>query len=79
MQFGRARKISPAGLQNTKRKILRNFVKFYLDAGKIAAATDKICSSLDKTARNNRQNSVKFRPHTGWVRPCSVASYTPYS
>ncbi len=60
MQFGRARKISPAGLQNTKRKILRNFVKFYLDAGKIAAATDKICSSLDKIARDNRQNFTKF-------------------
>jgi len=35
-------------------------VKFYLDAGKIAAATDKICSSLDKTARDNRQNSANF-------------------
>nr|WP_315047047.1 hypothetical protein [uncultured Campylobacter sp.] len=54
-------------------------MKFYLDADKIAAATDKICSSLDKTARDNRQNSAKFRPRTGWVRPCSVASYTPYS
>jgi len=60
MQFGRARKISSAGLQNTQRKILRNFMKFYLDAGKIAAATYKICSSLDKTARDNRQNSVKI-------------------
>ncbi len=60
MQFGRARKISSAGLQNTQRKILRNFMKFYLDAGKIAAATYKICSSLDKTARDNRQNFTKF-------------------
>ncbi len=42
MQFGRARKISPAGLQNTKRKILRNFVKFYLDASRITAARDRI-------------------------------------
>ena len=51
-------------------KILRNFVKFYLDAGKIAAATDKICSSLDKTARDNRQNSVKISRRADWVRPC---------
>nr|WP_315055441.1 hypothetical protein [uncultured Campylobacter sp.] len=35
-------------------------MKFYLDADKIAAATDKICSSSDKTARDNRQNSVKI-------------------
>jgi hypothetical protein len=41
-------------------KILRNFVKFYLDADKIAAARDKICSSLDKIVRDNRQNSVKI-------------------
>ncbi len=61
MQSGRARKISPAGLQNTKRKILRDFVKFYLDASRITAATDKICSSLDKIARDNRRNSAKFR------------------
>ena len=53
MQFSRARKISPAGLQNTQRRILRNFVKFYLDAGKIAAVRDKICSSLDKIVRDN--------------------------
>ena len=45
---------SPIGLQNTQRKILRNFVKFYLDVDKIAAAMDKICSSLDKIARDNR-------------------------
>ena len=68
MQFGRARKISSAGLQNTKRKILRNFVKFYLDAGKIATARDKICSSSDKTARDNRQNSVKFRRVRRYIR-----------
>lgn len=42
MQFGRAHKILPAGLQNTKRKILRNFVKFYLDASRITAARDRI-------------------------------------
>ena len=60
MQSGRARKISPADLQNTQRKILQNFVKFCMDAGKIAAATDKICSSLDKTARDNRQNFAKI-------------------
>ena len=35
-------------------------MKFYLDAGKIAAATDKICSSSDKTARDNRQNFAKI-------------------
>lgn len=29
-------------------------------AGKIAAATDKICSSSDKTARDNRHNFVKI-------------------
>ncbi len=34
-------------------KILRNFVKFYLDASRITAARDKICSSLDKIARDN--------------------------
>ena len=60
MQFGRVHKILPAGLQNTQRKILRNFVKFYLDADKIAVAMDKICSSLDKIARDNRQNSANF-------------------
>ena len=42
MQFGRVRKNSPIGLQNTQRKILRNFVKFYLDADKIAAVGDRI-------------------------------------
>lgn len=42
MQFDRTRKISPAGLQNTQRKILRNFMKFYLDAGRITAARDRI-------------------------------------
>ena len=53
MQSSRVRKISPIGLQNTQRKILRNFAKFYLDADKIAVAMDKICSSLDKIARDN--------------------------
>ena len=38
-------------------------MKFYLDAGNIAAATDKICSSLDKTARDNRQNFVEISQH----------------
>ena len=31
-----------------------------MDADKIAAARDKICSSLDKIVRDNRQNSVKI-------------------
>jgi hypothetical protein len=57
MQFGHVHKILPVGLQNTQRKILRNFVKFYLDVDKIAVAMDKICSSLDKIARQ----SAKFR------------------
>jgi len=39
-------------------------VKFYLDAGKIAAATDKICSSLDKIVRDNRLNFAKFSQRT---------------
>ena len=60
MQFGRVRKISPAGLQNTKRKILQNFLKLHMNSGKIAAARDKICSSLDKIVRDNRQNFVKI-------------------
>ena len=60
MQFGRVRKISPAGLQNTKRKILQNFLKLDMNSGKIAAARDKICSSLDKIVRDNRQNFVKI-------------------
>ena len=42
MQLGRVHKILPVGLQNAQRKILRNFVKFYLDAYKIAAAGDRI-------------------------------------
>ena len=35
-------------------------MKFYLDADKITVARDKICSGLDKIARDNRQNSVKI-------------------
>ena len=31
-----------------------------MNAGKIAAARDKICSSLDKIVLDNRQNSVKI-------------------
>mgnify|MGYP001640853745 CR=1 FL=1 len=60
MQFGRVRKISPVGLQNTQRKILQNFLKLHMNSGKIAVARDKICSSLDKIARDNRQNFVKI-------------------
>ncbi|WP_298705284.1 hypothetical protein [uncultured Campylobacter sp.] len=72
MQSGRVRKISPIGLQNTQRKILRNFAKFYLDADKIAVSMDKICSSLDKIARDNRQNSVKISRLVDWIPtlPC---------
>lgn len=47
-------------------------MKFYLDAGKIAVAMDKICSSLDKIARDNRQNSVKISRRADWIPalPC---------
>ena len=31
-----------------------------MNAGKIAAARDKICSSLDKIVRDNRQNFAKI-------------------
>ena len=72
MQFGRVRKISPAGLQNTKRKILQNFLKLHMNSGKIAAARDKICSSLDKIVRDNRQNFVKISRLADWIPtlPC---------
>ena len=47
-------------------------MKFYLDADKIAVAMDKICSSLDKIARDNRQNSVKISRLADWIPtlPC---------
>lgn len=60
-------------------KIAHGFRKILHRCAHIAAATDKICSSLDKIARDNRQNSVKISRRAGWVRPCSAASYTPYS
>ncbi|WP_298977297.1 hypothetical protein [uncultured Campylobacter sp.] len=54
-------------------------MKFYLDADKIAAARDKICSSLDKIARDNRQNFAKISRLADWIPPCSAISYMPYS
>ena len=47
-------------------------MKFYLDADKIAAARDKICSSLDKIVRDNRLNFAKFSRLADWIPalPC---------
>ena len=49
-----------------------------MNSGKIAAARDKIGSSLDKIVCDNRQNFVKISRCANQVRPCPAISYTPY-
>lgn len=47
-------------------------MKFCINASKIAAAGDKICSGLDKIARDNRQNFAKISRLADWIPtlPC---------